>query len=115
MHTSIAWGRHTLDLEIHEPNLVRAARAPIAPDLADPVAAVREALEHPLDYPALRLALTPDDHVAIVVDEGIPHLASLLVPLLEHIQQAHVQPDKVTLICPPPSAGQPWLDDLPDE
>src|SRR5437870_10930791 len=103
MHTSIAWGRHTLDLEIHEPNLVRAARAPIAPDLVDPVSAVRDALEHPLDYPALRLALTPDDHVAIVVDEGIPHLASLLVPVVEHIRQAHVQQGAITLVCQSPS------------
>src|ERR1700686_3513606 len=113
MHTSIAWGRHTLDLEIH--TLVAAARADIAPDLADPVSAVRDALEHPLEYPALRRALTPDDHVAIVVDEGMPRLASLLVPLLEHLRQAHVQADAITLICAPPSSGQPWLDDLPDE
>lgn len=115
MRASIAWGRHTLELEIREPNLIVGARAPIAPDLADPVRSLRDALEHPLDYPALRLALTPDDHVAIAVDEGIPQLAQLLVPLFEHIRQAHVQPDSITLICPPPSSGQAWLDELPDE
>ena len=76
---------------------------------------MRDALEHPLDYPALRLALTPDDHVAIAVDEGIPHLGQLLVVLLEHLQQACVQADAITLICAPPSTNQPWLDELPDE
>src|ERR1043166_7783716 len=112
MHT-IVWGRHTLNLDIA--NIISAARAPVAPDLADPAAAVRESLEHPHDYPALLLALTPDDHVAIVVDEGIPHLAWLLVPVLEHIKSAHVKPEAITLVCPPPSTGQPWLDELPDE
>jgi nickel-dependent lactate racemase len=114
MRAGIAWGRQALELEIGESNLVAGTRAPIVPNLADPVQAMREALEHPLDYPALRRALTPDDHVAIVVDEGIPQLARLLTPLLEHIQQAQVQPDSITLICPAPSSGQLWLDDLPD-
>ena len=115
MRASIAWGQQSLDLEIHESQLLTGQRAPLAPNLADPALALQQALENPLDYPALRLALTPDDHVAIVVDEGIPHLAQLLVPLLEHIRQAHVQPDAITLICSPPSSGQAWLDDLPDE
>jgi nickel-dependent lactate racemase len=115
MRASIAWGEQTLELEIREQNLLAGQRAPIAPNLVDPVLALREALEHPLDYPALRRALTPDDHVAIVVDEGIPHLAQLLVPLLEHIRIAGVQPDAITVICPPSSSEQAWLDELPDE
>ena len=115
MRAGIAWGRHTLDLEVRAPNFLAGHRADSVTDLADPVAALRDALENPLDYPALRLALIPDDHVAIVVDEGIPHLDRLLVPLLEHIRQANVQPDAITLVCPPLSSSQPWVDDLPDE
>jgi len=115
MRSSIAWSRQTLELDVSEHNLVRAERAPIAPDLADPVQAMRDALERPLDYPPLRLALTPDDRVAIVIDEGTPQLVRLLVPLLEHIREAHVQPDAITLICTPPTTGQPWLDELPDD
>ncbi len=115
MHAGIAWGRTQLELELNEANLVAGQRAPIPPNLTDPAQAMREALEHPLDYPALRRALTPDDQVAIVIDEGIPQLGRLLVPLLEHIGQANVQPDAITLICPTASGSQPWLDDLPDE
>ncbi len=115
MRASIAWGRHALDLEIGEQNLVAGRRAPIVPDLADPVQTLRDSLEHPLDYPALWRALTPDDHVAIFVDEGIPQLARLLLPLLEQICQAHVGPEAITLICSSPSSGQAWLDELPDE
>ncbi|HZZ78972.1 MAG TPA: lactate racemase domain-containing protein, partial [Gemmataceae bacterium] len=111
----LAWGHETLELAVDETNLVAGRRAPIAPDIADPVQAMRDALEHPLDYPALRLALTPDDHVALVVDETIPHLGRLLTPVLEHIRQAHVKPEAITLICPTHDSDQAWLDDLPDE
>lgn len=115
MHASIAWGRETLNLEMGESNLVPGRRAPMAADLADPVQALRDALAHPLDYPPLRLALTPDDHVAIVVDEGIPRLGQMLTPLLEEIVRAHVKPEAITLVCPPHSSEQAWLDELPEE
>jgi nickel-dependent lactate racemase len=114
MHAGIAYGQRMLDIEIRDGNLIVGRRAPVAPNLADPAQSLRDALEHPIDYPALRLALTPNDHVAIVVDEQMPHMAMLLVPLLEHIQQAGVQPESVTLICPRASAQQSWLNDLPD-
>ncbi len=114
MRVSLPWGQHSLDLEIRETNLLAGRRADVAANLVDPAQALRDAVEHPLDYPALRLALTPDDHVGIVVDEGIADLVPLLVALLEHIQQARVQPEAITVICPPPSTGQPWLDELPD-
>src|ERR1019366_8295699 len=111
MRVTLAWAGQQLDLEIGEQNLVTAHRAPLTANLPDPVQAMREALEHPLNYPALRLALTPEDHVAIAIDERIPHLAQLIVPLLEHILQAHVQPDAITLLCSAPSTEQPWLDE----
>ncbi len=115
MHVPIAWGRQTLNLEIREENLVPGTRAPIADNLADPVQAMREALAKPIDYPPLRLSLTPEDYVGIIVDETIPNLGQLLVPVLEQIRDAQVRPDAITLICPATSANQPWLDDLPDE
>ncbi len=115
MRVPIAWGRQTLGLEIREENLIPAQRAPIAPNLPDPLASLRDALEHPIDYPALRLSLTPEDHVAILVDEAIPNLGQLLVPVLEQILTARVQPDAITILCPSPSANQPWLENLPDE
>jgi nickel-dependent lactate racemase len=39
----------------------------------------------------------------------------LLIVLLEHLRGANIQPDAITLLCMPPSSGQSWLDDLPDE
>jgi nickel-dependent lactate racemase len=114
MQIGSAYGNEHLDLEVSERSLVGVSRPEATPNLADPAAAVAAALESPLGYPALRRALTPDDHVAIVVDEQLPQVGSLLTAVLEHVAAAHVRPEAITLVCPPPGTGQPWLEELPD-
>jgi nickel-dependent lactate racemase len=114
MRVGIAYGNERLELDVPEQSLVGVRRPPPAPDLADPAAAVRRALEEPLGFPALRRALTPDDHVAVVVDERLPQLATLLAAVLEHVTGAGVRPEAITLVCLSPSSGQPWVNDLPD-
>src|SRR5262245_30280869 len=113
MPIDVVFGRERLAIEVAASRLVGVKRQPTAPPLADSAAAVRAALETPLDYPPLRQALTPDDHVAVVLDERLPHLAELLTPLLAHIIEARVAPEAITLLCPSASP-QAWLDDLPD-
>ncbi len=113
MQWSLAYARQRLILEIDPARLVARPRAPLTP-LPDPVAAVRASIEAPFHFPPLRRALTPDDHIAVVVDEGLPDLGHLLVPVLDHILSAGVQPEAITLVSPP-SSNQDWVDDLPDE
>ncbi len=115
MRLKLPWAGHEWDIEIPDPNVVRTQRDSEAPAIADVAAAVRQALESPYHFPALRLALTPDDHVAIAVDEHLPRLPELLVPLLEHISSAGVSAEAITLVCQAPSTGQAWAMDLPDE
>ena len=114
MRTVINFGQECLEVEVPEGQFIGIQRRPIAPPLPDPAAAVRAALESPLGFPALRQALTPDDHVAVVVDEKLPHLSALLSPVLEHICQAGVAPEAVTLLCPASASRQEWINDLPD-
>jgi len=114
MRIGIDYGGQRVELEVPDGALAEPSRAPAAPSLADPVTAVRQALETPYHWPALRQAQTPDDHVAVLLDEGLPHLAQLLTPLLEHLTEARVTPDAITLLCPPGSSRQDWLQDLPD-
>lgn len=115
MRIGIPYGHQTVELEIAEQNLVRIHRQEEPAALADPVEAMRQALEQPFQFPALRRALTPDDHVAIVVDEEVPHLAELLTPLLHHLHTAQISPDAMTILCQPSPSNQPWLDDVPEE
>ena len=102
MRLGIDYGRQHLDFEVSESKLIGVHRQPIVPPIMDRPVAVRAALETPLGFPALRRALTPDDHVTIVVDESLPHLAELVIPLLEHITAAAVHPEAITLLCAPP-------------
>lgn len=115
MQVDVAFGREHLALEVPEGRLVAVRRQTVATPLADRAGAVRAALEAPLGFPPLRRALTPDDHVAIVLDEHLPQLAELLTPILEHIVAARVAPEAITLICAPSASRQEWLEDLPDE
>src|SRR5262245_6588926 len=103
MRIDVSYGREQLQVDVPDADIVPVRRQPPAPRLSDPVAAVREALEHPLDFPALRQALIPDDHVAIVVDDRLPDVGKLLMPVLQHLSQAHISPAAVTLLCPPRS------------
>lgn len=114
MRVVLDYGRSRLELEVPEARLASVRRAPLAPPLPDPAGALRSALETPHDFPALRRALTPGDHVAIVVDERLPRLGELLPPVLEHIAQAHVGLEAVTLVCAPDGAQQ-WVEELPDQ
>src|SRR5262245_57753025 len=120
MRHQILWGLEQLDLEIPKGRLIPLRRqvaggAAADPTVsADPAAAIRDALEQPRGFPPLRRALTPDDHVAIFVDERLPHLPELLVPVLEHLRSAGVAPSGITLLCSRPSTGQPWAERLPE-
>jgi len=111
MRVTVAFGLDQVDLDL--PAGVAAPGAQ-PPAVADPIAAVRAALETPHRWPALRQAVTPDDHIAVVVDEQLPHLGTLLVPLLEHLQQAQIMPAAVTLVCAPSAGTQDWIEELPD-
>jgi nickel-dependent lactate racemase len=113
MHVVMDFGRdERLELEVAEGRRIASRTPPAA--LADPAAAVRAALEAPHGFPPLRRALTPDDHVTVVLDEQVPQLSNLLVPLLEHVVGAGVSPEALTLVCPPSASRQAWLEDLPE-
>lgn len=114
MKVSIGCGLDALAFEVAEGNLATIHRHAVAAALPDPAAAVRSALENPLDFPALRQALTPDDHITIVVDEHLPGLTALLLPIFEVIAKSRISPELITLLCPVGSAGQAWVDDIPE-
>ncbi len=111
---TLHFGRDRIEATVADAQLVAVRRQPPAPPLADPVAAVREAIERPLGFPPLRRALTPDDHVTVVIDERLPRVGKLLEPLLEHITSAGVVPEAITLLSTYPAADQSWIEDLPE-
>ncbi len=111
---TLHYGRQQIDVDIAANQVLAVHRRPAVPPLADPVAAVLEAIETPLGFPALRRALTPDDRVAVVIDEELPQLGRLLTPLLEQIGSAGVNPEAITLVSAAAAADQSWIDRLPE-
>lgn len=111
----VEYGLSRVEYEVNGDNVVEASR-PLPPSLDDPVDEVRNAVESPLAYPALRRALTEDDSVTLVIDERLPNVGELLTPIVEHIHSAGVAIDAITLLCAPSETSrQEWLDELPDE
>lgn len=105
-------GTGTWILELPEKAMMLAR-----PDLtgdASPRERVRAALEAPFGFEPMRRALTPDDHIAIVLDANLPHAAELLAGVFDHLGTAGIAPAAVTVITPPGSPEN-WIDDLPDE
>jgi hypothetical protein len=54
------------------------------------------ALEQPLDYPPLRSAVVPGDHVALAVDPNVPQVAEVLASAIEVIRQ--VEPARIDIV-----------------
>jgi nickel-dependent lactate racemase len=105
-------GRSRWSLNVRDADRVALPERPHAP-VGDVRAAVAEALEHPVRFEAFRRALTPDDRIALVVDESLPHLADLIAGVLEYLASVGIPPSAVTAISPP-GAAQQWVNDLPD-
>jgi nickel-dependent lactate racemase len=60
--------------------------------------AVHDALETPVGFPALRKALTPDDHVVIVADDHLPRREEMLSAVVEYLIQARIQPAAIAIL-----------------
>ncbi len=112
MKMQIKFGEQNFELRLSAGKQVPMVQpAATAPNL-DPSQLLRECLENPTGFPALRLAVTPDDHVAVVLDPGLPQLEPLLSALMEHLREAGVQPETVTLVLADEPAVPSWRDVL---
>lgn len=111
----LAVGLDTWPLTVPAAKLVPFAVA-VPPVAGDPLTLARRAVESPFGIAAqLRQAVTPEDRVAIVLDEGIPHAVAVLTAVMEHLVGAGITPAAMTIVVPPGGGKGDWLDDLPDE
>jgi nickel-dependent lactate racemase len=107
-------GQEPWSLTITPDRRVGLHRAAVVPPAGSPGDLVRDALEHPFEFEAMRRAITPDDHVAIVLDAALPSATAMLVEVLEHLRSAGIQLESTTVLTPP-GAPQGWVDELPDK
>lgn len=78
--------------------IVRIHKAPVeAADFADQV---RRQLHGPLDFPALELAIVPDDRIVIALDRNTPGAAQIVAELWSVFARRSIQPHDVTILQP---------------
>lgn len=68
--------------------------------LANPLAAVQEAIRKPLDFPSLEQALVPDDRVVFVLDRGVPSAAEAVAAAWLSMELAGISPENVLILQP---------------
>lgn len=119
MRFDVRFREDRLALEVADDRLVATWDGPEDLTRDQAIAALREALERPIDFPAMRRAMVPGDHVAFALDPTTPLLPDLLAVLAEVAGQAGVGPDDISLVGEGPRpAGTPaalrWVPHDPD-
>jgi len=100
----VAVDRWTEQVEIEVPDeadVIAAEPRPEHPALADPVAALREAVEHPYGMPPLAELVTPSSHIAIAFDDPLKYGPKFIVVpfLLDYLAALGVPREHITLVC----------------
>lgn len=113
MHVDLPIGTNHWTVDVRETDFAVCA-GPTAKPLGDAEAAVYRAMDHPVKFEPLHRAMTPDDKIALVIDERLPGLARLIQGTLKYLASAGIPPESVTVISPTGST-QDWIDELGDE
>jgi nickel-dependent lactate racemase len=112
MKTEIQFGGHTLSLQVPAAKQVSVRQPTAAIDRANLPRLLGERLSSPTGFPALKLAVTPDDHIAIVLDPGLPQIETLLTGVLDHLAEGGIQHENVTLVVASEPTDPSWRDRL---
>jgi nickel-dependent lactate racemase len=89
-----------LEFEVPSERVVATWRGPEGLGPEEAVAAVRDALENPRDFPPLRQMIVPGDRVAIALDPSIPRSRSVLDGLVEVLLQAGAGEESLAIVTP---------------
>jgi hypothetical protein len=100
MRVPVEYQDERLDFELPEEHVVESWSGPSGLDRAHGVAAVRQALEQPRDYPPLRQNVVPGDHVAIAFDGGVMQAKDVLEAITRTLGEAGVGPGDITVVTP---------------
>jgi hypothetical protein len=101
MRAVVDFQDESLEFEIPSDRVVASWNGPEGVSPAGAVAAVRDALEKPRDFPPLRQMIVPGDRVTIAFDPTVPQAQAVLDGLVEVLRQAGVEKDSLTIVEPP--------------
>ena len=64
-------------------------------------AATKQALEVPLDFPPLRQAIVPGDHVVLALGPGVPQAAEIVAAVVPTLLDSGVAAEDIAVLCSP--------------
>ena len=99
MVTTLKYGATgALKLDLKADALVAECNAPRGKPIVDLPSAIASALDDPLEFPPLARSAVPGDRVAIVLDEAVPQVATLVAAVVERLVGAGVAATDITIV-----------------
>ena len=100
MPVSVGYDDERLEFAIPAERVVVSWNGPSGPDGEHELAAIREAIEQPCDFPPLRQLIVPGDRVAIALDARIARPQPILEEIGRVLREAGVEPEGLTVLTP---------------
>jgi len=89
------------ELELRDGALVAQCGVPAGSVVENPEDAVAAALAEPLEFPPLRQATVPGDHVVLVLEHAVPQAARIVSAVVEVLLESDVEPDDIAVLRTP--------------
>jgi lactate racemase len=103
MHVTVDYQDERLELDIPAERIVATWSAPVGLDRAGELAAIRDALEAPTDFPPLGRMIVPGDRVTIAFDTMIAQPQPILEVIFQTLKNAGVEAEDMTVLAPSPA------------
>lgn len=100
MPISVGYEDERLKFAIPEDRVVASWNGPAGLDGPHELAAIREAIAEPCDFPPLREMIVPGDRVAIALDPSIARPQPILEEIGRVLREAGVEPEDLTVLAP---------------
>jgi nickel-dependent lactate racemase len=94
-----------LEFDLAEGALVANCLAPTGMDDAAAVDSAQKAIQAPLDFPPLRQATVPGDHVVVALGPSVPQAADLVAAIVPELLAGGTAPEDITILREPPPSG----------
>ncbi len=91
----------SLQIDLPEEALVANCVAPAGMDDADTLTCAQKALQEPLDFPPLRRATVPGDHVVVALGPSVPQVADVVAAIVPELISGGASAENITILCEP--------------
>jgi nickel-dependent lactate racemase len=100
MTSSLKYGASaSLKFDFRADSLVADCAAPAGMDETQAVASAQAATQTPLDFPPLRQATVPGDHVVIALGPSVPQASDVVAAIVPELMSGGAAAEDITILC----------------